>query len=59
MKNELLVAMMKRDGLTRKEAISILMEEFEENDMDVEETLYNLGFEPDYCFDLIEIVSRV
>lgn len=57
MKNDLLKSIMKKEGLSKEEAIEMIMEEFECCNMDGEETLYNLGYEPDYCFDLIDIVA--
>jgi len=56
--NSLLKAMMKRDSLSKEEAIEIIMEEFEAQSMDGEETLYALGFELDYAFDLMDIVAN-
>lgn len=50
--------MMKRDGLTKQEVIETIMEEFEECGMDHEATLEMLGFEPDYVFELFDILAN-
>lgn len=56
--NELLSMLMQRDTISKSAAIEMIMEEFEESGMDVELTLWSLGFEPDYCFDLLDICAR-
>jgi hypothetical protein len=56
--NELLQALMSRKSINKDEAIAMILEHFEESGMDAELTLWSLGFEPDYCFDLIDICAR-
>jgi len=50
--------LMERDGLSKSEATEIVKELREivlNGDMDPEEALYELGLEPDYVLDLIEL----
>lgn len=58
MDNKLLVELMTRDNISRDDAIEMCMSEYEETGMDAEESLYNLGFEPDFIFDFFDIVAR-
>ena len=57
MTNCLVKSLMKREGLTKEEAISLILEEYDECGMDAEECLYHLGYEPDYVFQLFDIVG--
>lgn len=56
--NKLLKEITRNGHISLKEAIELVMEEYIACDMNVEETLYNLGFEPDYYFDLLDILAR-
>ena len=55
MKNELLDVLMRRDNMTKADAIELIKDMrsriFEGEDP--EEVLYDIGLEPDYVFDLI------
>lgn len=54
---ELCSVLMTRDNLTRDEAdlqIAIAKEEVADG-LDPEEALYDMGLEPDYIFDLIDL----
>lgn len=57
MKNEIVEVLMRRDGMTRKEAeaeLKRVREEFDPLTDDPEEVLaYEFGLEPDYIFDLL------
>jgi hypothetical protein len=55
--NELLKIVMRTEDLSRKEAIEYIKDEYEDSNQDVELTLRNLGLEPDYFLDLIDIVK--
>ena len=57
MANALLKAIMRRDSISKNEAIEQILDEFDACGCDAEECLYNLGFEPDYVFNLIDIVA--
>lgn len=50
---------MRNEDVDREEAEAIIVREFEENNRDYEVTLYNLGAELDYAYDLANIVHRV
>lgn len=50
--------MMRRDKVSREEAIQIIMDEYDETSLDAEKTLHNLGFEPDYIFNLFDVLAR-
>jgi hypothetical protein len=54
--NELVEVLMRREDMTREEVIEWITETYEEGE-DPEEFLYNeLGLEPDYVFDLMDLV---
>jgi hypothetical protein len=55
--NELLKIVMRTEDLSRKEAIEYIKDEYEDSNQDFELTLWNLGLEPDYILDLIDIVK--
>jgi predicted nucleic acid-binding protein len=58
MKNEIIEVLMRRDGMTQAEAKKLLRElrSMIEEGADPEDILYEeLGLEPDYIFDLVEI----
>jgi hypothetical protein len=58
MKNEIIEVLMRRDGMTQAEARKLLRElrAMVEEGADPEDILYEeLGLEPDYIFDLVEI----
>ena len=52
---ELLNILMRRDGMTRAEAIAEIKAMRQEvlDGADPEELLYDIGLEPDYVFDLL------
>ena len=55
---DLLTTLMRRDGLSRDEALELVAElrADVENGVDPEEALYSVGLEPDYIFDLLEVL---
>jgi hypothetical protein len=53
----LLREVMKQEGYTKAEALEVIRETFEECKQDHEETLFQLGFELDYSYDLMAIVA--
>ena len=55
----LIKGIMRNEGVSRLEAIEILKEEFRETNGDMEQTLYNLGFEPDYCFEAYKYLKDI
>ena len=59
--NEILKVLMKRDGMSRKQAEAELQrvrQEFDATCDDPEEVLaYEFGLEPDYIFDLLEQIQ--
>lgn len=55
--NKLLKEIMRNEHISLKEATEMVMEEYEACGMDGEETLFNLGFELDYYFDLFDILA--
>lgn len=57
MANCLIRSLMKREGLTEEQAIELVQEEVESFDGDIEEALYSLGYEPDYCFDVYNVLE--
>ena len=55
---DLVKTLMRRDGLSRDEALE-LVDELRADvlaGMDPEEVLYSVGLEPDYIFDLLEVL---
>jgi predicted nucleic acid-binding protein len=53
---DLIKTLMRRDGLSRSEALE-LVEELREQVLegaDPEDALYSVGLEPDYIFDLLD-----
>ena len=57
MANCLIRSLMKREGLTEEQAIELVQEEVECFDGDIEEALYSLDYEPDYCFDVYNVLE--
>lgn len=57
--NELLSILMNRDGMKKCEVIAEIKELHKIHSGDMEEILYDLGLEPDYCYDLYEILTRI
>lgn len=56
--NELLRLIMRQEGfLTRTEAVEYIRETYVDSGRDIERTLYDLGFEDDFAFDL-EVIIR-
>ena len=58
MMNELIREIMRSYNVSKDEAITMCLEEYEDSGMDVEDSLYNLGFELDYAFQFFDIVSN-
>lgn len=56
--NKLLNLLKSEYEMTKDEVIEMCLEEFDISNMDPEEALHNLGFEPDYIFDFLDIVAR-
>jgi hypothetical protein len=56
--NKLIIELMEKEDISRKEAIEMVIDEYQDTGNDPDETLYNLGFELDFSFDLYDIVSR-
>lgn len=55
----LIKLIMRNESVSEKEAIEILREEFRATEYDLEATLYNLGFEPDYCYEAYHYLVNI